>query len=85
MNIVNKILRGDKVIWIVTLLLGIISLIVVYSATSALAVSKYSGSTGTVLMKHLAMLVFGFIMMYAASKVNYKHYAKAAWLLLIPA
>ena len=84
MNIVNKILRGDKVIWIVTLLLGIISLIVVYSATSALAVSKYSGSTGTVLMKHLAMLVFGFIMMYAASKVNYKHYAKAAWLLLIP-
>ena len=84
MNIVNKILRGDKVIWIVTLLLGIISLIVVYSATSALAVSKYSGSTGTVLMKHLGMLVFGFIMMFAASKVNYKHYAKAAWLLLIP-
>ena len=84
MNIVNRILKGDKVIWIVTLLLGIISLIVVYSATSALAVSKYSGSTGTVLMKHLAMLVFGFIMMYAASKVNYKHYAKAAWLLLIP-
>ena len=84
MNIVNKILKGDKVIWIVTLLLGIISLIVVYSATSALAVSKYSGSTGTVLMKHLGMLVFGFIMMFAASKVNYKHYAKAAWLLLIP-
>jgi cell division protein FtsW (lipid II flippase) len=35
MNIVNRILKGDKVIWIVTLLLGIISLIVVYSATSA--------------------------------------------------
>ena len=84
MNIVNKIFKGDKVIWIVTLLLGIISLIVVYSATSALAVSKYSGSTGTVLMKHLGMLVFGFIVMFAASKVNYKHYAKAAWLLLIP-
>ncbi len=84
MNIVSKIFKGDKVIWIVTLLLGIISLIVVYSATSALAVSKYSGSTGTVLMKHLGMLLFGFIMMFAASKVNYKHYAKAAWLLLIP-
>ena len=84
MNIVNKILKGDKVIWIVTLLLGIISLIVVYSATSALAVSKYSGSNTTVLMKHLGMLVFGFIMMFGASKINYKHYAKAAWLLLIP-
>ena len=84
MNIVNKILKGDKVIWIVTLLLGIISLIVVYSATSALAVSKYSGSTGTVLMKHLGMLLFGFVMMFAASKINYKHYAKAALLLMIP-
>ena len=84
MNIVNRILKGDKVIWIVTLLLGIISLIVVYSATSALAVSKYAGSTGTVLMKHLGMLLFGFLMMFGASKINYKHYAKAAWLLLIP-
>ena len=84
MNIVNKILKGDKVIWIVTLLLGIVSLIVVYSATSALAVSKYSGSTGTVLMKHLGMLLFGFVMMFAASKVNYKHYAKLALLLMIP-
>ena len=77
-------MKGDKVIWIVTLLLGIISLIVVYSATSALAVSKYSGSTGTVLMKHLGMLVFGFLMMFGASKINYKHYAKIAWLLMIP-
>ena len=84
MNIVNRILKGDKVIWIVALLLGIISLIVVYSATSAWAVSKYSGSTGTVLMKHLGMLVFGFLMMFAASKINYKHYAKAALLLMIP-
>ena len=84
MNFINKILKGDKVIWIVALLLGIISLIVVYSATSALAVSKYSGSTGTVLMKHLGMLLFGFVMMFAASIVNYKRYAKIAWLLMIP-
>ena len=84
MNIVNKIFKGDKVIWIVTLLLGIISLIVVYSATSALAVSKYSGSTGTVLMKHLGMLAFGFLMMFGASKINYKHYAQIARLLIIP-
>ena len=84
MNIVNKILKGDKVIWIVALLLGIISLIVVYSATSALAVTKYQGSTGKVLVKHLGMLLFGFIVMFAASKVNYKHYAKAAFLLMIP-
>ena len=84
MNFINKILKGDKVIWIVALLLAIISLIVVYSATSALAVTKYEGSTGRVLMKHLGMLLFGFVMMFVASKINYKHYAKAAVLLMIP-
>ena len=84
MNVINKTMRGDKVIWIVALILGVISLIVVYSATSALAVSKYEGDTGKVLMKHLGMLLFGFAMMIVASRVNYKSYAKIALLLMIP-
>ena len=57
MNVVNKILRGDKVIWIVALILGIISVIVVYSATSVLVVSKYEGNTGRMMMKHVGMLL----------------------------
>ena len=77
-------MRGDKVIWIVALILGVISLIVVYSATSALAVSKYQGDTGKVLMKHLGMLLFGFVMMIIGSRINYKRYAKIALLLMIP-
>ncbi|MBR1513075.1 MAG: FtsW/RodA/SpoVE family cell cycle protein [Bacteroidales bacterium] len=84
MNFINKTFRGDKVIWIVALILAIISLIVVYSATSALAVSKYQGDTGKVLMKHLSMLLFGFAMMLVASRINYKRYAKIALLLMIP-
>ena len=84
MNIVNKIMRGDKVIWIVALLLGIVSLIVVYSASSALAVNNFGGNNGRVLMKHAGTLLVGFVMMFAFYLINYKHYAKAAWLLLIP-
>ena len=84
MNVINKTMRGDKVIWIVALILGVISLIVVYSATSALAVSKYEGDTGKVLMKHLGMLLFGFVMMIIGSRINYKRYAKIALLLMIP-
>ena len=80
MSALNKIIRGDKVIWIVALLLAIISVIVVYSATSA----RYYGQTGKVLMKHAAMLLFGFVMMFGASKINYKRYAKVALLLMIP-
>ncbi len=84
MNVISKIMKGDKVIWIVALILGVISLIVVYSATSALAVSKYEGNTGRVVMKHLGMLLFGFLMMIAGSRINYKRYAKLALLLMIP-
>jgi len=84
MNVINKILKGDKVIWIVALILGIISLIVVYSATSVLVVSKYDGNTGRMMMKHLGMLLFGFLMMIGASRINYKRYAKIALLLMIP-
>ena len=84
MNVINKILKGDKVIWIVALILGVISLIVVYSATSALAVSKYEGNTGRVVMKHLGMLLFGFLMMILGSRINYKRFAKIALLLMIP-
>ena len=84
MSEINKIWKGDKVIWIVALLLSIISVIVVYSATSALAVTKYQGKTGQVLAKHLGMLLFGFAMMIGAARLNYKRYAKIALLLMIP-
>ena len=84
MNIFNKFIRGDKVIWIVAILLGIISLIVVYSAASALVVNKYNGSTGQMLMKHASTLLIGFVMMYIAYRIDYRHFAKAALILLIP-
>ncbi len=77
-------MKGDKVIWIVALILSIISLIVVYSATSVLAVSKYEGNTGRLMMKHFGMLFFGILMMIGASRINYKRYAKIALLLMIP-
>ena len=84
MNFINKIFRGDKVIWIVALLLVIISMLVVYSATSVIVVTKYGGDIGKLMMKHVAMLLLGFVMIFVASQINYKHYAKAAVLLLIP-
>ena len=84
MNIINKILKSDKVIWIVALLLAIVSLIVVYSASSALAVNKYDGDTGKLLMKHAGTLLVGFVMIFIFFVIDYKHYAKTAYLLLIP-
>ena len=75
MNGINKILKGDKVIWILALLLGIISLVVVYSAASALVVRNYDGDTGRMLMKHAGTLFLGYLMMFIAYKIDYRYYS----------
>ena len=84
MNVISKIFRGDKIIWIVALLLGIISLIVVYSASSALVVRNFGGNTGRLLLKHAGTLLIGFAMMFFAYKIDYRRFAKFAWFLLVP-
>lgn len=75
MNGINKILKGDKVIWSLALLLGIISLVVVYSAASALVVRNYDGDTGRMLMKHAGTLFLGYLMMFIAYKIDYRYYS----------
>jgi cell division protein FtsW len=84
MNIIGRTFRGDKVIWVVALLLGIVSLIVVYSATSALVFNNYGGNTGRLLLKHSSTLLLGYIMMYIAYRIDYRRFAAFAWVLLIP-
>lgn len=84
MNIINKILKGDKVIWIIALLLGIVSLVVVYSATSALVVKNFGGDTGKLLLKHGGTMLFGYAAMLIAFLIDYKYFSKASMLLLVP-
>jgi cell division protein FtsW len=80
---INKILKGDRVIWIVMILLGIISLIAVYSATSSEAHVKIGAYNEKVLLKHAATLLGGFIMMFLASRIDYRHYSRAIELVLL--
>ena len=48
----NRHLKGDPILWGIVLVLSIISLFVVYSATGTLAFKKMSGNTEYFLMKH---------------------------------
>jgi Bacterial cell division membrane protein len=76
MNIISKTFKGDKATWSIALLLGVISLLAVYSATGTIAYTKYDGNTGQVLMKHAITLFLGFCAMFTAYKINYRHYSK---------
>jgi cell division protein FtsW len=74
-------LQGDKVIWMVTFFLSIISILAVYSAISTLAY-KADGNSFGFLLKHSFMIVLGFGLMYFIHKVNYRYFSKFSQLLI---
>ena len=80
-QIVPKI-RGDKVIWGVVIILSLFSLLAVYSSTTTLAYRYEHGNTEHFLFRHLGLLAFGLVLMYAAHKIKYVYYAKISMLLI---
>jgi cell division protein FtsW len=75
--------KGDKVIWALVVLLALISMLVVYSATGSLAYKNYKGNTEIYLFKQVAFIVLGIAIIYFAHRVNYTIYSKIAQLLFI--
>ena len=80
MNTVLHKLKGDRVIWMTALLLGVISLLAVYSSISSLAFKRESGSTLHFLFKHGLMLATGGVIMYYASKLRAGVYSRLSQL-----
>lgn len=76
-NLINKT-RGDKVIWALVILLTLVSLLAVYSATGSLAYKNYRGNTEIYLFKQIAFILAGIMVIYFAHLVNYTFYSKAA-------
>ncbi len=80
-HLFNDHLKGDRTIWMVALLLGMVSMLAVYSASSWMGWRQDWG-TFQVLVKHSLMLAAGGGIMYAASKLKYTVYSKLSQVLL---
>lgn len=79
----RKIVKGDRVIWSVLLLLSLLSLLIVYSSTGALAYRQASGNTLYYLIRQLFFLAFGFgVMLLMVNVIPVKMYSMLANLLL---
>ncbi len=76
-------LQGDRTIWLVTMLLAMFSLLAIYSASGSLAYKYKGGDTEFYLMKHIALLIAGFGLMYICFLVDYKRYSKIAPIALV--
>jgi cell division protein FtsW len=75
--------RGDKVIWALVILLVLVSLLAVYSATGSLAYKLYRGNTEVYLFKQFAFIIVGICVIYFAHRVNYTIWSKVAQILFI--
>lgn len=75
--------KGDKVIWVVVVLLALVSLLSVYSSTGLLAYKMYKGNTEVYLFKQFAFIVAGVLIIYFAHQVNYIIYSKVAKILFL--
>lgn len=83
MQVINKYIKGDRVIWAVVLLLAIFSVLVVYSSIVTLAYKYQDGNTEFYLFKHSIILFIGFLLMYFAHNVNYRYYSRISQIALL--
>ena len=75
-QLIAQYLKGDRVIWMVCLILGLVSILAVYSSISSLAYKYTEGNTFYYLFKHGIMLVTGFVIMYFVHKINYRYFSR---------
>lgn len=85
-NITER-LQGDRIIWMVVIILFVFSMLAVYSASGSLAFKYTDGDTSHYLWKQVMSAVGGILLMYFAHLINYKYYSRIAqvlWILSIP-
>jgi cell division protein FtsW len=82
MNWLLSRLKGDKVIWITVFLLMVVSMLAIYSASSTLAFRLQGGNTEYYALKHLILLIIGFVVMFLVHLLDYRLFGRIANVLL---
>lgn len=78
-TLLNKYLKGDSVIWMVSILLSLVSLLAVYSSVSGIAYTvPGGGSTFQYFIKHGFILASGFAIIYLTHRLHYRYYSRLA-------
>ncbi|MCH7403834.1 FtsW/RodA/SpoVE family cell cycle protein [Belliella kenyensis] len=80
---IDQHLKGDPIIWAIVILLSIISILVVYSATGTLAYKYKGGNTETYIVKHTMLVFISLAVMWAVHKIPYKTFGFIGRFLLL--
>lgn len=77
-----EFLKGDKVLWMVILVISVFSIFPVYSASSNLEFIVNNGSTTSHVIKHMFFVLLGLGIMRTVEMVKYEHIGKLSAILL---
>jgi len=75
-------LKGDKILWMLIIVISALSIFPVYSASSNLQYIVNNGTTTSHMIKHMFFLVFGLSIMRFVGVFKYEHIGKLSSILL---
>jgi len=74
--------QGDKVIWMVVLILTAFSLLAIYSSTGLKSYILTKGNTEHFLIKQFIIAISGLAIMYAVHRINYVYFSRISQILI---
>jgi len=74
----GRMFGGDRVLWIILMILAIVSVLVVYSSTISLVYRKAGGDTSHYLINQVKYILLGFAVIWFVHRINYQIYARFA-------
>ncbi|MCD8072524.1 MAG: FtsW/RodA/SpoVE family cell cycle protein [Alistipes sp.] len=77
----DRLLRGDRALWIIIAALAVVSLLVVYSSTASMAYKNAGGNTAHYFLNQLKFIVVSFAAVFFIHRIDYQTYARYARLL----
>jgi cell division protein FtsW len=77
-----ELLKGDKVLWMVILVISVFSIFPVYSASSNLEYIVNNGTTTGHVLKHMFFVMLGLVIMRGVGTIKYEYIGKLSSLLL---
>lgn len=82
--LLEKIFKGDRIIWVVLIFLSLASMLIVYSATGRLAYKEANGHTTYYLVRQLIFILLGFgVMAFLVNVIPVKFYSWIAPIMLM--
>lgn len=74
--------KGDNWIWFVIIILSLIGILAVYSATGTLAFSKQGGNTEWYFLRHTGFLLIGLGLLYFTHLIPFSYYSRISQIFL---